>query len=234
MPESVSYNSETIYHTLKAEILNLILKPGQKLSEHELSARFAVSRTPVRSALQRLQADGLMAVVPYKGSTVTLLDYDDIQQMLYMRVAVESAVIRDFMEVCTPLLLEKVRYMIRRQTALLGGEFEASQFYEMDSQMHAVWFGAVKRDRLWQMMLRSEVSYRRFRMLDIVAVKKFKQIAQEHQELFDIIERKAAGEVEPLIRRHLYGGIERLRGYIETDFRDYFILDAGEKGGTPE
>ena len=45
-------NSETIYTALKHEILDLTLKPGQSVSEHELCERFAVSRTPVRTALQ--------------------------------------------------------------------------------------------------------------------------------------------------------------------------------------
>ena len=103
-------NSETIYTALKHEILDLKLKPGQSVSEHELCERFAVSRTPVRTALQRLQADGLVHVIPYRGSTVCLLDFDEIRQMIYLRTAVESEVIRDFIPLCTPLLEEKIRY----------------------------------------------------------------------------------------------------------------------------
>ena len=94
-------NSETIYTTLKHRILDLTLKPGQSMSEHELCERFGVSRTPVRTA-------------------------------------VESQVILDFLPVCTPLLEEKIRYQIRKQMALIQGEFELSQFYEMDSHLHAI------------------------------------------------------------------------------------------------
>lgn len=223
MSENNSCNSEIIYQTLKEDMLSLKLKPGQSLSEHELCERFAVSRTPIRSALQRLQADGLMNVIPYKGSTVTLLDLEDIKQMIYMRAAVESAVIRDFMELCTPLLLERIRYQIRKQTVLLEGDFQASQFYEMDSQMHRVWFRAVEKERLWQIIQRSEINYTRFRMLDIVVVKNFRDIVKEHQKLFELIEQKAAAEVEPLIRKHLNGGIERLGNRVKEELLHYFI-----------
>ena len=80
-------SSEGIFRTLKEEILNLTLKPGQAPSENEVCTRFGVSRTPVRSVLQRLQAEGLVDVVPYKGTTVTLLRLDDIEQRIYMRIA---------------------------------------------------------------------------------------------------------------------------------------------------
>ncbi len=48
-------NSQIIYQILKKEILDLTLKPGQSISEHEICNRFSVSRTPVRTVLQRLQ-----------------------------------------------------------------------------------------------------------------------------------------------------------------------------------
>ena len=46
-------NSETIYTTLKHRILDLTLKPGQSMSEHELCERFGVSRTPVLYSVYR-------------------------------------------------------------------------------------------------------------------------------------------------------------------------------------
>jgi len=219
------YSGEYIYRTLSNDILSLALKPGQNISENELCERFSVSRTPVRTALQQLQATGLVNVIPYKGSVVTLLNFDDIQQMIYMRVAVESKVIRDFMSLCTPILEEKLRYIIRKQTVLIADEFEINKFYEMDSQLHGVWFKVTKKERLWKMIQKSQVNYTRFRMLDIVAAQNFKEIIQEHEELFDIICRKDGAAVEPLIHRHLNGGINRLGDRIHTEFKDYFYHD---------
>ena len=216
-------NSETIYTTLKHRILDLTLNPGQSMSEHELCERFSVSRTPVRTALQRLQADGLAHVIPYRGSTVSLLDFDEIQQMIYLRTAVESQVILDFLPMCTPLLEEKIRYQIRKQMALIQGEFELSQFYEMDSHLHAIWFHVTHKDKLWEMIQRAQIHYTRFRMLDIAESRNFSAIIREHQELFQIIHEKRAGEIMPLMHRHLYGSIGRLGEKLQTEFREYFI-----------
>jgi len=222
MENSPIYSSEYIYHILSDEILNLGIKPGQTISENELCDRFSVSRTPVRTALQRLHSAGLVDVIPYKGSVVTLLNLDDISQMIYMRVAIESKVIRDFMELCTPILEEKLRYIIRKQTVIIEDECEISKFYQMDSQLHEVWFKVTKKERLWEQIQKSQVNYTRFRMLDIVAVQNFKEIIEEHTQLFNIICQKDTAAVEPLIHKHMYGGINRLGNRINTEFKDYF------------
>ena len=141
---------EMVFDVLKREILDLELKPGQSISENEICARFEVSRTPVRDALQRLQEQGFVHTVPYSGTYVTLLNLNNIRQMIYMRMAVESMVLRDFLEISTPMLLEDIRYMIRKQQLLIEQPgFEAEQFYRMDAQMHALWFEATNKMKVW-------------------------------------------------------------------------------------
>lgn len=216
-------SSQGIYETLRREILDLRLKPGQSLSENELCTRFGVSRTPVRSVLQRLKEAGLVDVVPYKGTSVTLLSMDEIQQRIYMRVAIESMVLRDFIDQCTPILLEKVRYIIRKQQVLLEGEFDSREFYQLDSQLHEVWFRTTNKELLWQTIQKSQINYTRFRMLDIVAVQNYDEIVAEHRQLFEIIQQKNKNLVEPWVKKHMYGGVYRLGDRIDTDFKKYFI-----------
>ncbi len=218
-------NSEMIYTTLKRSILDLTMKPGQSVSENELCARFEVSRTPVRTALQRLQADGLVHVVPYRGSTVAPLDFDEIKQMIYLRTAVEAEVLRDFLPLCTPMLEEKIRYQIRKQMALVQGEFELTQFYEMDSHLHAIWFHETGKEKLWELVQRAQIHYTRFRILDIAENRNFPTIIEEHRELLRIIRERRADEVAPLVHRHLYGSIGRLAEKVQTEFREYFIQE---------
>ena len=79
-----------MYETLKREMLDLKLEPGRMLSENEICERFGVSRTPVREAMRLLQEQGFVENVPYKGIRVTLLSLDNIKQMIYMRLAVET------------------------------------------------------------------------------------------------------------------------------------------------
>lgn len=225
MLEGNAHNSDTIYNTLLDEILNLELKPGQSISENELCERFGVSRTPVRTSLARLQSKGLVKVIPYKASTIALLNFDDICQMIYMRAAVESAVLKDFISMTTPMLEEKIKYIIRKQIVLLDGDFEPSEFFTLDSRLHEIWFSVTKRDKLWELIQRSQINYTRFRMLDITATQNFKQLIEEHEKIFEIILKKDFDAVEPIVRHHLNGGINRLSGRIETDFKNYFEIE---------
>ena len=112
---SYKNREEMVYQVLKKEILDLELKPGQLIRENEICERFSVSRTPVRDALRLLQEQGFVKTVPYKGIFVTLLNLSNIKQMIYMRVAVETMVLRDFMEIVSPMLMERIRYEFRKQ-----------------------------------------------------------------------------------------------------------------------
>lgn len=223
METASAFTSKEIYSILKEEILSLTIKPGQQLSESEICTRFSVSRTPIRTAFQRLKDAGLLYIIPYKSTSATLLDFDQIDQLIYMRIAVESMVIRDLIQTIDPLTLEKIRYTLKHQEIMLAGDFEPNAFYEIDSKLHNIWFNYTKKQSLWKSIQKAQVNYTRFRMLDIVEAHNFQQIYEEHIELFHAIQDKDVGAIEPLMRKHLYGGVSRLGGRIDTEFADYFV-----------
>lgn len=88
-----------IYNQLRDEILTLTLSPGADLDEAGLVARFGLSRTPVREALIRLAADGLVALLPNRGAQVATIELSDIPRFfeafdLAQRVVTRLAAIR--------------------------------------------------------------------------------------------------------------------------------------------
>ena len=93
---------EDIYQTLEHDIVTLKIKPGENISENQLCKRFGISRTPVRAALQRLEQNGFVQIIPCKGTIVTPINLDIVDQIAYQRTAVESMVLRDFIQVCSP------------------------------------------------------------------------------------------------------------------------------------
>ena len=214
---------ELVFETLKREILDLRLKPGQMISENEICDRFGVSRTPVREALRLLQEQGFVETVPYRGTYVTLLSLDNIKQMIYMRVAVETMVLRDFIAVQSPMVMEDIRHQIAKQQALIQEkDFEPEQFYRMDAKMHSIWFTAVCRQKLWEMLQAQQLHYTRFRMLDFITETDFTRIIGEHKELFGLIEARDERGVEASLKEHLYYSMKRMRKSIEVDYKDYF------------
>jgi DNA-binding GntR family transcriptional regulator len=219
-------NVKNIYSILKKEILNLTIPPGTVISEGEICGRFSVSRTPVRSVFQRLSDIKLIKIVPYKETRVTLINLHQIKQMIYMRTAIESKVVRDFIGLNNVLLIEKLRYLLRKQIVLLNADFTPQDFYTEDSAFHRIWFSAMDMDFLWRKIQHAQVHYTRFRMLDIVGMRNFSAIVEEHKKLFSVIENKRIDEVEPFLTRHFNGGIRRLGKLIYTEYAGYF-----ENGG---
>jgi DNA-binding GntR family transcriptional regulator len=215
-------NVKNIYTILKKEILNLTIPPGTVLSESEICSRFSVSRTPVRSVFQRLSDMRLIEIVPYRETRVSLINLHQIKQMIYMRIAIESKVVRDFIDLNDSLLMEKLRYFLRKQMVLLNTEFPPQNFYNEDSAFHRIWFSAMDMDFLWRKIQHAEVHYTRFRMLDIVGVRNFGAIVKEHEKIFSIIEHKKKDEVEPFFTKHFNGGIRRLGKRIYDEYAGYF------------
>ena len=76
---------DTIAHSLREDILTARLPPGTRLVETDLSARFGVSRVPIREALSQLQSDGVITHVRYRGATVSTTSTRDVVELIQVR-----------------------------------------------------------------------------------------------------------------------------------------------------
>lgn len=70
--------SQLVYSALRQEILAMELRPGSPLDEVRLSTRFGLSRTPVREALLRLAAEGLVTTLPNRNTIVSVIDFSTL------------------------------------------------------------------------------------------------------------------------------------------------------------
>ena len=232
MKEPLTTDYDSMYQTLAGEILRFRWKPGEQLSEHDLCQRFSLSRTPVRSLLQRLQENGLIQIIPRSGSRVTRLNMKVIKQLIYERVAVESMVLRDFVAVCDPADIERVRYLYVQMKAASESfgtsAFCPDAFIRADLAMHGEWFRRMNLETLWARLSNPESSYTRFCMLDILQGNNVPDVLEEHGEMLRLIESGDSTGIEPLLKKHLYGGVRRLGSEIYTTFSDYFEPFEGE------
>ena len=100
---------QTVYEQLQSAIVNLELPPGSPLDEVRLSRQFALSRTPVREALVRLMADGLVTALPNRSTVVAPIDFEKLPVYfealtLMYRVTTRAAALRR-----TPAQLKAIR-----------------------------------------------------------------------------------------------------------------------------
>ncbi len=86
---NISTYKVAVYNTLREEIKTLELHPGERLVEELLSARFGISKTPIREALLLLESDRLVELIPHVGGTVTWMSLTEYEQELFLLDALE-------------------------------------------------------------------------------------------------------------------------------------------------
>ena len=211
-----------IYEDLRDKILDLVLEPGSPVSENELCEQYEASRTPVRTALHRLADQNLIDLLPYQQSIVSLIDFEAVKEFIYARVAIETSVIKDFIDFDQPLLVEDVNHVIRKQEILLKeNTFRPHDFYSLDVMLHEIWFKATEKLSLWK-IFNTDVDYTRVRILDIKEEKDYQAIVSDHKDLIAAIRDKDYDSVGPVISRHLYGGVNRIQERMSSKIGKYF------------
>lgn len=220
-------SDEGIYQVLEDEIVDLKLLPGELISENQCCKRFGVSRTPVRSALQRLEQNGFVDIIPHKGTVVTTIDVGTVNQLIYQRVAVEAMVLRDFILTATPLAVERVRCSLERlkEVGAIGDDpakFDIYRFLREDLAMHRIWFEETEKLFLWERLIAPHPDYSRFIRLDIMGARNVPDTLAKHAEMMRVIDEKDLGAIEPLMKAHLYSGVRRLGSKLfGVDAKDY-------------
>src|SRR6187397_2530431 len=81
--------SENTVAVLRDLILTGDLEPGSRLGEADLATRLQVSRTPIREALPRLAAEGLVELIPNRGARVVSWSTEDLEQIFEIRLRLE-------------------------------------------------------------------------------------------------------------------------------------------------
>ncbi len=224
------YSSEEIYKILEGELVALQIKPNEILSENALCGRFDVSRTIVRSALQRLSQTGFVEIIPHVGTRVTTIDLNEVNQFIYLRIAVESMVLRDFIKIMTPPQVEEIRFYKStfEQAVKEIGDLstldveKTNTLLSKDLAFHRKYFLFMDKEFLWNTLTQPQASYSRFIRLDMLEGKNIPDVLEDHSLIMDAIDNADADAIERLVARHLYGGTRRLAAQLHSEeFRQY-------------
>jgi DNA-binding GntR family transcriptional regulator len=121
------------YRQLRDLIIRTDLRPGAPLVEADLMKNLSVGRTPLRDALHHLAHEGLVEILPRRGTFVTEVTLSDLQQVFEVRSGLEDIVARLAVERCTPEDLEAVADL-RARVERNHGSTESD--VELDAELH--------------------------------------------------------------------------------------------------
>ncbi len=108
-----------IYEMVRKEIAAGALRVGDRVTEVDLAERFGVSRTPVRDAISRLEADGLLTNEPRRGLVVTVLSHQQVVELYFMREILEGASARLAAQSASDIELSMLEELSNKEMASL-------------------------------------------------------------------------------------------------------------------
>lgn len=106
-------SEDSVYGKLKAAIRKKYIRQGSQLVEVALAQQLGVSRTPVRSAIKRLESEGLVKSIPHRGAFVITPTQREIQETFLVRAQLEMMAIRLTVPSVTAEQIEELRELIR-------------------------------------------------------------------------------------------------------------------------
>ncbi|MCI8436346.1 MAG: GntR family transcriptional regulator [Lawsonibacter sp.] len=186
---------------IKANIVNLELVPGSQISENELAVEMGLSRTPVREALIELSKVEIIESHPQRKSTVSLIDYDLVEESRFMRNLLECAVVELVCEMAGPMDVERLNANIRLQSFYLDGTY-TNELMALDNQFHGMLFEIAKKSRVFELIQNIAIHFDRVRGMALSSVKDLK-VVQDHQELVEFIRQRDAKAARELMEVHL-------------------------------
>jgi len=124
-----------VYRRLREAVLSGRIPAGARINELELASSWQVSRTPIRDALRRLEAEGLLTAVPGRGMVVPILRRSDVEELYALREAVEGLAARRAAERATPAFLAQLNALIKTYGAALKQE-DLAQVVAVDDALH--------------------------------------------------------------------------------------------------
>ena len=126
---------ETVFLALRKAILDGTLRPGQTLSENRIAASLSVSRTPVRDAIRRLEAEDLVAFLPGRRVIVSVPTEQDIKEIYEIRLIIETEALRRITPAHRDLIQELEDHIVAargmRERGDLKGTGEANVRFHM-------------------------------------------------------------------------------------------------------
>lgn len=184
-----------VYHALKKDIITLRLPGGEFLSEVRLAQRFKVSRTPVREALRRLNHEGLVEVIPNKGTFVSRVDIATIREIFQIREGLEGIAAR----IATSHLDQKKLEGIWQ--ALDSPDREKGA--RAGQKLHKVIFEATENKRLLEIIRILEDQMTRIHFLAKRIPGRDDKSIQEHKEIVRALKAGKGDLAEKAMRRHI-------------------------------
>ncbi len=213
-----------VFEIIRRLIITVRLRPGQKISENEISEALQASKTPVREALIRLEDAGLVNVVPKSGTFVAPIRIDRYIDACFIRLQLETGAVRRAALV-PDADFDLIEGIIMEQVAALDAS-DYVRFFALDEDMHQAIFEVSGIGGVWETAKRAQTELYRIRHLKrICNIRRGPLIVDQHRAILEALRSGSPDAAEDALVRHI-GSLDQeiaslsmapgLFDYIET------------------
>jgi len=219
--------ADAVYRALRHGIVHGDLAPGERLRSDALATELNVSRTPVREALRKLEAEGLVA---HAGSRLVVRAFteQDLTELFYVREALEGMAARLAAENATPAEIVTIRELLEDMDAVRQRK-DVGVFRRLTAEFHQLVCRASHNDRLLQLSQSLLDHVRQFRTSTLYREGRLAEALNEHRKLLAAIEARDGESAERLAREHRRRTLELRKEILREQLRKS-RADGGQGG----
>jgi DNA-binding GntR family transcriptional regulator len=198
---------DAVYAQILEKILDGTLPAGYALREGELAARFGVSKTPLRDALVRLQADGLVSIPPYRSAIVVGYSQQDLREIYEVRELLEGACAREAaLTISTDDLAELSALMRDSEDCIAGAEILPGREEDLAAlldRFDVIMYAQCRNRRINEMVATIRNHIQRIGRLTTRIPGRMVKSVREHQAIYEAIVQRDGAAAEAAMRRHI-------------------------------
>lgn len=206
---------EEVYDALRRAIVQGELSPGNRMVETELAARLGISRTPIREALRKLEAEGFLSKGSGSSLVVSEMSLEEVEETFRIRAVLEGFAARLAAERATPGGIAKLEEILKRTEALVDGQ-APERLLNWNTRFHDglnALSGSAQLQQLLQAIHDKIVRYRRI-TLEVGPARK--QWLQEHWAILRAIRDRDPERAERLMAQHVHRKKETILAHLKA------------------
>ena len=191
--------SDVAYRYILERIISFEYKPNEPIIENDLCEKLKISRTPLREALRRLEAEGFVTKVKNRGTFVRTYTAEDISESCDIRSLFEVYSLKKCIKNVSGWELEKVKTDLEN----LNDDSSAEEYYRTDTELHSMITKYCMNTRMLTIMNNLSVQLDAFQRISAQTPNRLIRSKEEHLKIIKSIEEKNLPEAVDALEAHL-------------------------------
>lgn len=198
---------DVIYESLRQSIFDGELKAGDRLVEKELADKMKVSRTPIREALRKLEAEGLVEHLPRRGVVVKGFSREDVIEIYSIRKALEGLAITYTVRNITDQKIVQLKELIKEMEKLTE-EGDIKELFKVNQRFNDILVNSSKMPRLIHLINTYMEYLQRLRIVTMSCKQRRLKALNEHKAILNAVIDRDEERARQLVEEHIEGSMK--------------------------